>query len=337
MGIFKRPGSPHYYTEFVLRGRRVVRSTRTSSARDAEAFERKLRDEIAREAPQQPETTPRLTIDQACGKYWKQHGRKLADARNVRRWLIYIARHMNKDTPISDMSTKHVTALVTSLESADIGRIAINRTVTCLQGVHNRAAKMWEEPVKVINWREQKVKEKARNRWATREQAQRLLDALPGHIRVLVLFLLTTGLRKKEAFDLVWSRVNLEGRTVNVRVKGGDDREVTLSPEAVLVLHEVPRAGRYVFDTTNWRKHFEKALGVAEIDNFRWHDLRHTFATWLGQSGAALDIIREQLGHSSIAVTQKYRHVVQHELRAALQNLPAVRPSIDNVVALKTG
>ena len=337
MSVFKRPGSPYYYTEFILRGRRVVRSTRTASAREAEAFERRLRDEMAREAPKKQSATPSLTLDQACGRYWKEHGRKLADHRNIRRWLIYVTRHIDKDTPLNELSTKHVTAMVTSLEGADVGRIAINRTVTCLQGVHNRAAKLWEEPVKVINWKDQKVKEKARTRSLAREVAQRLLDALPPHIRLVVLFLLTTGLRKREAFTLVWSRVNLDAQTIHVRVKGGDDREVRLSPEAVLVLHEAPRSGRYVFDTTNWRKHFEAALKVAEIDNFRWHDLRHTFATWLGQSGAALEVIRDQLGHSSIAVTQKYRHVAQHELRAALQRLPTISPNSGTVVPLKTG
>ena len=335
MAIFKRPGSPYYYTEFEFRSRRVVRSTRTASARDAHAFERRLRDEIARETPK-PSAAPSLTVDQACGKYWAQHGKKLADARNVERWLKYVVAFIGeRDTPLHEISAKHVTAMTSAMETNGIGRIAINRTVTCLQGVHNMAAKKWEESVKVIDWRQHKTKERARTRWITTERAQILLAALPLHIRLLVLFLLTTGLRKREAFTLVWARVHFETCTVNVRVKGGEDREVLLAPEALLVLQEVPRASRYVFDTTNWRKHFEAALAKADVENFRWHDLRHTFATWLGQSGAPLEVIRDQLGHSSIAVTQKYRHVVQREVREALQRLPSLSPSSDVVVQMK--
>ena len=325
MAIFKRSGSPFYYTEFEFKRRRIARSTGTASAREAEAYERKLREQVAREAPQTTNSAPSITLDNACSRYWKRHGKKLADARNVERWLIYIVRYSDdKSRPIRELSTKHCADMVTLMEGDDIGRIAINRTVTCLQGVHNTAAKLWEEPVKVINWRLLKTKERGRTRSLTRAEAARLLAALPRHIRLVVLFLLSTGLRKTEAFELVWDRVNLENASINVRVKGGEDREILLSPEAVAVLREAPRTGRYVFDTTNWRKHFEAALAAAEITNFRWHDLRHTFATWLGESGAALEIIKDQLGHSSISVTQKYRHVVRKELRAALQRLPAL-------------
>jgi site-specific recombinase XerD len=54
--------------------------------------------------------------------------------------------------------------------------------------------------------------------------------------------------------------------------------------------------------------------------------LRHTFATWLGDAGAPLEVIRDQLGHSSIAVTAKYRHVTNKALRGHLANLPTVVP-----------
>jgi integrase len=169
----------------------------------------------------------------------------------------------------------------------------------------------------------------------TKERCAVLLEALPFHIRVIVLFLLTTGLRRMEAFNLTWPKVNREAKTITVRVKGGYERTVHLTPEAVEVLNSIPKTGLAVFDTTNWRDHFEKALRIAGIDDFTWHDLRHTFATWLGQSGAPLEIIRDQLGHSSIAMTQKYRHVVQGELQKALQKLPPVVPPLGKVVYLK--
>jgi integrase len=120
-----------------------------------------------------------------------------------------------------------------------------------------------------------------------------------------------------------------------VILKGGRSREVLLSPEALAVLHEVPRTGSHVFDTTNYRNHFDAALRAAGVEDFHWHDLRHSFATWLGQSGAPLEVIRDQLGHSSISVTQKYRHVVGSEVRAALQKLPTISPNSTNVRSLK--
>lgn len=71
------------------------------------------------------------------------------------------------------------------------------------------------------------------------------------------------------------------------------------------------------------------------MPGLRWHDMRHTLATWLGQGGAPLEVIRDQLGHSSISVTQKYRHVVAGEVRDALQKLPALAPAGTKVVRLK--
>lgn len=332
MSLFKRQRSPYWWTEFVVKGRRVVRSTGTSSRREAEAFERQLRAEIAKEAGK-VRITPSLTIDQACGKYWLEHGRRLRDARNVQRWLRYIVQYLPDDLPLADLSTRHAVDMIAQMRERGRGEISINRTITCLQGVHNRAGKAWEEPVRVINWRSLKTKERPRTRFLEQDEAQRFLDELPDHIRRVVLFILTTGLRKREAFSLTWDKVR--PASVLVIVKGGYEREVALSPEAAMVLADTPRDARYVFDTTNWRKHFEAAQKRAGISDFRWHDLRHTFATWLGRSGAPLDVVRAQLGHSSISVTQKYRHVVSSEVHESLRRLPTLRPSTSNVIPIK--
>lgn len=332
MSLFKRPGSPYWQTEFQSKGVRVSRSTGTTSRREAEQFERALRDEIAAQAKRGP-VAPRLTLNQACGRYWTEHGRRLRDARNVERWLRYIVTGLDKELPLAELSTKHVVEFVADMRRSGRGEIAINRTVTCLQGVHNRASKAWEEATRVIDWRKLKTRERARIRFLEHEEAQRLMAELPIHIRAVVLFILTTGLRKVEAFRLTWDKVRTG--SVLVVVKGGYEREVLLSPEAALVLAETPRTRRYVFDVTNWRKHFEAARKRAEVADIRWHDLRHTMATWFGRSGAPLDVIRDQLGHSSISVTQKYRHVVSSEVRDSLQRLPTIGPSSGSVVPFK--
>ena len=319
MSVFKRRNSPYYYCSFEFKGRRISRSTGAASRRDAEAFERALREQVALEARSAPRTMSCMTLDQATGRYWIEHGRRLADARNVQRWLSYIVRHLDPALPIGELSASHVTECVTALRANKIGEIAINRTITTLQGVHNRAAKKWEIPVRVIDWRAHKVRERPRVRNISIEEAQSLLAALPVHIRRVVLFLLLTGVRKREGFELTWDRVRFETSSMIVRVKGGYEREVALSRDARHVLEGCPRVGERVFDTTNWRKHFDAGLVASGITNFRWHDCRHTFATLLGQSGAPLEVIKTQLGHSSISVTQKYRHVVQSEVHKALQ------------------
>lgn len=332
MSLFKRAGSPFWQSEIVVKGTRIVRSTGTTSRRDAEQFERALRDQLRREVAE-PRRTPQTTLDQAAGRYWSEHGRRLRDARNVRRWLVYITTYIAKDTPISELSTRHVVEMVEAMRQRAVGEISINRTVTCLQGVHNRAAKAWEMPVRVIDWHKLKTKERARVQFLEHDEALRLLAALPDHIRAVVLFMLATGLRKREAFGLTWDKVR--SGSVVVTVKGGYEREVALGPDAAEVLANQPRERAQVFDTTNWRKEFDKARQSAGVGSIRWHDLRHTFATRLGRSGADLAVIREALGHSSIAVTQKYRHVVSGEVSAALARLPPMTSKSDTVVPLR--
>jgi integrase len=257
----------------------------------------------------------------------------LRDARNVKRWLVYITQFLPKDLPLAELSTKHIVDMIADMRARAVGEISINRTVTALQGVHNRAAKSWELETRVIDWRKLKSKERARIQYLEHDEALRLLAELPDHIRAVVLFLLSTGLRRSEAFGLTWDKVR--SGSVVVTVKGGYEREIPLGPDAAMVLAELPRTGAYVFDTTNYRKEFEAARKRADVPHIRFHDLRHTFATRLGRSGADLAVIREALGHSSISVTQKYRHVVSGEVGAALARLPHLSGNPGKVVAMR--
>lgn len=336
MSLFKQPRSPFWYTEIVVNGRRVRRSTRHKSRREAEVFERELREQIKREdEATRGKPTAVLTLDHACGRYWLEHGQHLADAVNVERWIRYIIRYMDASRPLADLSTRHVTAFVTDMRTDGIGEISINRTISTLQGIHNRAAKRWEAPVKVIDWRPHKSRERGRTRWITQDQARKFLEALPPDTAEIVYFILLTGARRAEAFGLLRENIDWQNGTATAIAKGGKQHVFELTAEGLLHLRSIPDRGRYAFDTTGYRKRFDMAKVAAEIEDFTWHDLRHTFATWLGQAGGSLEVIKEQLGHSSIAVTQKYRHVARREVRAAMSKMKPLTDVADNVVPLK--
>ena len=340
MYVYQRPKTPYYWTDFEIGGHRFRRSTKATSRREAEANARRIRNEVAeqiRTEKVKPSST--LTLDKACGQYWTEHGRRLRAARDEKRNLTYICRFIDRNLPLAELSNRHVNVLVKKRQEMGAGPAGVNRTLSTLKTMHNLAAKKWEEPVKVIAWSAHKLKEpKERTRWITTREAQRLihrLEEFASHIATVVRFLLLTGVRKDEAFNARWAQLNEDAGTIKLRVKGGHDREVALSAEAMLLLRDAPRTGAYVFDTTNWRKHFAHGVNESAIEDFRWHDLRHTHATWLGQNGVALEVVSKQLGHSGIAVTMKYRHVIQREVREGLQRLPTLRPHTDGVVPLK--
>ncbi len=276
-----------------------------------------------------------MTLDAACGRYWLEHGSRLSDHRNIKRYLLYICRHIDAEMWLSDLSNKHISAFIQSMRAAGIGERAINHTVVCMQGVHNRAGKVWEEQIRVIDWTPHKSPEKQRTNWISLDEARELLKRMHPDTAEIVQFILLAGARKAEAFNLERDKIDWEQATATVIQKGGREHVFELSPEAMMLLRSLPDRGRYVFDTTNWRKRFDEAKRACGLDTLRWHDLRHTAATWLGQSGAPLEVIKTQLGHSSINVTQKYRHVNRTEVRAALQRVPTLVPTAENIVPLK--
>lgn len=141
------------------------------------------------------------------------------------------------------------------------------------------------------------------------------------HLLPAVIISLNTGLRKGELFSLQWNDIDLEHRVLEVRAatsKNGRSRFVPLNDKAYecLVKWRSQRsASGFVFPGKNGlRLHdcdraFETVLRAAEIKNFRWHDMRHTFASNLVMAGVDLNTVRELLGHADLKMTLRYAHL----------------------------
>jgi integrase len=156
----------------------------------------------------------------------------------------------------------------------------------------------------------------------------------PDHLAPIVRLALNTGLRKGEIFNLKWSDVDLSGAQITVRgegAKSGQTRYLPLNTEAVGVL-TTWRQGRanddYVFTgreqgepLDDIKKAWTPLLKAARIQGFRFHDLRHTFASKLVMAGVDLNTVRELLGHSDIKMTLRYSHLAPEHKAAAVAKL----------------
>jgi len=177
-----------------------------------------------------------------------------------------------------------------------------NRYLALIRAILRKAAFEWEwidRVPKVKLYREPK----RRIRWATAEQIQTLLRELPPHQVDIVLFALSTGLRQSNVLKLEWSQVDLERRVAWVhadQAKGRRPIHVSLNSTALAVLvRQVGKHPERVFtyngkpiawaNTLAWRQ----ALKRAGIEDFRWHDLRHTWASWHVQHGTPLYVVQE--------------------------------------------
>jgi integrase len=205
-----------------------------------------------------------------------------------------------------------------------------NRYLALVRAVVKRAADPWqwiEKAPSVTLYPEAK----RRARWLNKEEATRLLDALSTHQQQLTRFALATGLRQANMLGLKWSDVDMKRRTAWVHAdeaKGGEAIGVPLNDEAMAVLRE--EFGKYrlrVFmfkgrpvaqaNTRAWRNAFKRA----GIKNFRWHDLRHVWATWHVMAGITMAELQELGAWKSAEMVRRYAHFAPEQLRAAADKL----------------
>jgi integrase len=174
-----------------------------------------------------------------------------------------------------------------------------------------------------------------RVRYLTEEEGTALLGACSPRLRQLVEIALETGLRKGELLSLRWENVDLRNRMVRVEhSKNGDRRDVPMTERVQEILQAIPRRldTPYLFAAPDGRPQadLKKAWGNAVrrsgIKNFTFHDLRHTFASYLVMGGADLRSVQTLLGHKDITMTTRYAHLSPAHLREAISVLGRMAP-----------
>jgi integrase len=146
---------------------------------------------------------------------------------------------------------------------------------------------------------------------------------------------LGTGARKSEQYGLCWSDVDLKHKTVTFRdTKNGDTRTIPMIQSVYSAFKQLdkmrlkrkdrregepnPASSDAVFGIGDNKKWWKATLKKARVNDFRWHDLRHTFCSRLSQRDTDLKIIKEAAGHKTIQTTDRYSHLNTHTLRRAL-------------------
>jgi integrase len=148
---------------------------------------------------------------------------------------------------------------------------------------------------------------------------------------------LNTGMRRDEQWSLKRDWVDLERNILTVYGKGAKRRYIPINAACHAALRKLmDRAGKGEYlcaqkkreGQRDWRDWFERSRDAAGIKDFRWHDLRHTFASRLAMAGVSLQTIQQLLGHATLAMTMRYAHLSPAHLRDAVNKLGAVDPQI---------
>lgn len=145
-----------------------------------------------------------------------------------------------------------------------------------------------------------------------------------GHV---VRLALATGARKSELLNLQWPDVDLDRRVARFRdTKNGTDRTVPLAQSAVAVLRtwrtgRLPVGAVFPLPSSTLDKAWQAARAEAKLDQFRFHDLRHSAASYLAMSGASLMDIAAILGHKTLAIVKRYSHLSEQHTLAAVDRM----------------
>jgi integrase len=182
-----------------------------------------------------------------------------------------------------------------------------------------------------------KTPPKRRLRFLTLQEWERLQAELPPHLLDIAEFSLATGLRQDNVLGLEWSQVDMARRVAWIhadQAKAGNVISVPLNDDAMTVLKRRQRlqeahvftyngrrmkwitSGATTGDDGNRRPRgaWGKALARAKVENFRWHDIRHTWASWHVMNGTPLSVLKELGGWESIDMVQRYAHLAPEHI-----------------------
>lgn len=285
-----------------------------------------------------------VTVDHLLGRYWSEYAKYLKSGNSaVKSQCRHILKHFGRTTIFSDITDADVSAFKAKLRSR-ISNSTVNRVLSTLRKILNTAKDEWEYAVPEIKFKQHMLKEpEARTRWLSQTEAENLIENAAEHLRKPIRFALLTGVRLSNILNLQWEHVNFEENEIEFRIKsnipGGKLLVLPMSQELRILLRScAPHQEGYVFlryfkpnkktgelrapePIKKFRRSFKTACDNAGIKNFRFHDLRHTAATWMVQNGVPLDLVQEVLGHTDIATTKKYAHRDFAEKKSALQKL----------------
>ncbi|WP_423377989.1 tyrosine-type recombinase/integrase [Burkholderia sp. LMG 32019] len=346
MSLYKRSNSPNWYYRLTPPGGGPVvqGSTGTSNKAQAQELYDRLKVELWNQA--RLGHKPRYTWNDAVVRYVSDR-EGLPSLETSKTHLRWLDQHLS-GIALADIDRDRIDAIALVKRREPIvirtrrGIVTTDRTVSAgtvrrvigvLKAVLNAAVE-WEWLDRAPVTKRAKVAQK-RIRWLTQAQAERLLAELPDHLAEMARFSLETGLRRSNVTGLQWSQVDIVRRVAWIhpdQAKAKKAITVPLSDTAIAVLRRqlakkrAPECvdsvfvyhGRPVYQTVTaaWRK----ALKRAGIRDFRWHDLRHTWASWHVQRGTPLQVLKELGGWETLEMVQRYAHLSADHLTQWVQS-----------------
>ncbi|WP_245646428.1 tyrosine-type recombinase/integrase [Sphingobium abikonense] len=336
--VYKPKGKPHYLYDFQFQGRRHYGSTGCTTKRLAEEFERRVRHRAA--LPDQQRQA--ITVNEAAGLY-QEHVERAPSWRTMRYMIAALVEGLGAGKLLSEISQRDLQVYFAKRRDGR-ANASVNREIENARAIWRHADDSDYDIGAMPKWGRLflKVPRKPPRELEDTEE-KKLFLALRNDVSDAVDFLLKSGWRRGEVLGLGWADVNLPRKQAITRIKGGDFVVRPLTTALVEIIARQPhsdddegkpfvftyvcqksrgnrRAGkRYPLTATALRKPFEQAKADAGVDNLRIHDLRHTRGTRIVRATGSLAAAKEALKHRRIETTLRYAHVLDDDVRNALE------------------
>jgi integrase len=331
-GIYKR-GNIYWVCYKGLDGKIIRESSGDSDYREALTLLNKRRRDIDEGKAPQVKKIANYSFSELAEKYmlW-MNGRHLSA--EVKSYIIRELVMKFGNLPLRNFSTAIVEQFQTDNINKGLKNSTNNKKLNVLKAMFSKAVD-WEMVEEDILKRGKKVKllpEDKRLRFISTEECQDLIHACESHLRPIVVTALNTGMRKAEILNLKWdTNIDLKhGFIMLDKTKNHERREIPINDTLKGVLQGITRRldVPYVFYDTKTSKRYKSikrsfatALRRSKIQDFKFHDLRHTFASDLVMSGVDLTTVSSLLGHKSLKMTLRYAHLAPAHLKNAVNIL----------------
>jgi len=325
----RKDGTTSWYYDFMhdrVRYRGVGGTTKTQALRALE----KKRNEVLNDEFGISVKVKNPKIEKFAETYLlrRRHLRsRKRDALSVRTLLVFF-----KGKFLSSIMPSDVEDYIGKRREDGVSNATINRELSCLKRMFSLAIKWGEakrNPVKEVDFLEEPP---GRTRFLSEEEAQCLIEISSGHLKPIVMTALNTGMRLGEILSLKWDQIHidavLEPYIEIAETKNNKKRFVPLNDDMVDLMESLKNNNsRFVFlgvrgePLKSVTKPFANALKRAGIKDFKFHDLRHTFASHYVMNGGDLLALKEILGHSNLKMVERYAHLATAHKRRQINNL----------------
>lgn len=338
MSIYKPAKSKVWHFDYQFQRCRYHGSTGCASKRDAERFEAEHRRKVALGE----KVRPAYTVEQACDAWFVAVGAHTNSHATALYQLGYLIAGLGKAMMLQDITIRDLDGYIAK-RRAKVSNASVNRETALLRRVVRWAGSRGYD-VPAIQWKDARLPEKAeRIRELSDDEESRLFAALPDNLKPIVEFALLSGQRRSEIIALRWADVDLPAARATLWVKGGKPHTIPLTPRMVALIANQPKicpqvftyvctrrapkrtdraarivGERYPFSKQGWARQWRKALTDAGIEDYRFHDNRHTAATRNLRASGNMKGVQKLLGHADIRTTGRYAHALEEDVRAML-------------------